>query len=295
MSGDDVYLTYSRGDGSDPIAFGLDEPYILLGVQGLSSTLSTPATVKTPGQAGERAFDSIVGARTVALQVQITSETVAEHWIHREALARTFAAEPLRDPTASVVMGELRLHRGDAVDLSLPALPRNAPADVNITPVVSRFDIELFAPDPYWRELVEQTVTLEEGGGFEFPLEHAFEMPTLNASAEVTNAGQVAAPILIRFYGELTAPKLENTTTGEAIEFSTFVDAGEFLEVSTEGGNKYAELDVAGVRTNKMADLNLAIADFLWLPPGVSTLAFSAGANVSGRCIVTWRQRYAGV
>jgi hypothetical protein len=292
----EIAIEWARGDGSPPITFGMSGPYYLIGFDGLSSTLAEPVTVKAPGAAGDRAYDAVIGGRTITMQIEVNSDDPATHWTDRRALARAFAVEPLRDAAAILEPGELRVSLGDGTTLALPALPRLTPADTNITPIVSRFDCELYAPDPYWRDLVERSTGLEEQNGFTFPLEHPFTMETNNASGTVENLGHVATPIVVRFYGELTGPRLTNETTGEAIEFSTAVPAGSYLEVSTAGGRKYAELvDGAGNRENRMADLNLAIADFLWLPPGESVLAFVAASNVSGSAVVTYRQRYAGV
>lgn len=292
----DVFLTFARGDGSEAITFDIGGPYYLLGVQGLSSTSAEPVTVKAPGKVGERAFDSLVSGRTVSLQIEVNSDDIPTHWADRERLTRAMAAEPLRDPGDAFGLGELRLYRGDAVVLALPAFPRQAPADTNISPIVTRFDCELFAPDPYWRELVERVSTLETAIGFTWPLTFPLTMPTNNTEITVANLGQVATPLVVRWYGDLEGPRLTNESTGEVLEFTTAVAADEYLEVSTEHGNKYAELvDPAGTRTNVMGDLNLAMADFFWLRPGEVRLRFEAAVNNSGRAIVTYRQRYAGV
>jgi phage-related protein len=125
-------------------------------------------------------------------------------------------------------------------------------------------------------------------------------MPTYNVVSTVTNAGTVAAPPMIRIYGDCTTPTITNQTTGATLALTGHILAGDYLEIITDYGLKsITYVTAAGVRSNAMSWLNIAgatVPDMFWsLIPGLNTIGFAAATNISGLARLYWRQRYSGL
>jgi hypothetical protein len=122
------------------------------------------------------------------------------------------------------------------------------------------------------------------------------QVAPLRLAQAVANDGDVDAPVTARLYGDVTTARIRNLTTGEELEITGHIAAGEYVEVSTAFGDKRVELVViaTGVRTAVMDRINLAKPDFWSLRPGLNLVTFEADVNVSGRAELYWRQRQSG-
>ncbi|MFC6038432.1 hypothetical protein ACFPYN_03085 [Paenisporosarcina macmurdoensis] len=82
------------------------------------------------------------------------------------------------------------------------------------------------------------------------------------------------------FEGPATSPiRIENETTGEFIEVSQSLLAGEKLWISTEFGKKRVDrIAVDGTRTNAFNYINLA-STFFQLESGNNLLTYSTGED----------------
>jgi hypothetical protein len=161
---------------------------------------------------------------------------------------------------------------------------------------IAPFDIEWLAPEPYWRAVADIQVLFTGAGGFGFAVTFPLEMTSNNVQVEIANDGDVDAPVTARLYGDATTTRIRNLTTGEELEITGHIAAGEYVEVSTAFGDKRVELVVigTGVRTPAMDRINLAKPDFWSLRPGLNLVTFEADVNVSGRAELYWRQRQSG-
>lgn len=298
MSGVASIEWYPAG-GGPKLVIGPAWPYKLRDVQGIETTLSQPLSRKNPSQHGVTAVDVDIPARIVSVQLQVAAETEAELWEARRALSRALTAIPAR-PGADVETGILRLLRGGGLDpLEVEALPRNSPVGTKHKGLpLYEADLEFEAAYPFWRETSDASLTFAQAdGGFEWDLEFPLEMIANNVEQEVDNTGDIDAPILVRLYGECTTARFINATTGETLEITGAIAADEYVEVNTAYGQKSVTLVDTGTgdRTNAMDRLNLDLADFWSLRPGINVVRFEADTNVSGSASLLWRQRYSGV
>jgi len=283
-------------DGSAKVTFTRSWPFKLRDIQGIDATLAQVLSRKNPSQTGATAVDVEVGVRVVPIQLQVAAETEEGLWALRRQLVRALVASPAR-PGESVALGTLRLLRGDLPAIELRAVPRNSPQGSKSKGIpLYEADLEFEAPYPYWRDTVDQSVNFAQtDGGFEFELEFPLEMVGNNVEQEVDNMGDVDAPIRVQLHGDCTVARFINVTTGETLEVSGQIEAGDYIEVTTGYGEKDVVLvESDGTRSSAMARLNLDLADFWSLRPGLNTIRFEADTNVSGTARLFWRQRYAG-
>ena len=295
-------MEYFSPNGEGPILFGYDPPYGLVRFDGLGDTRANPVTSRGPSQRGSTLRDVEVTERVISITVSVQAVDGRDitYWRLRSALDRALVIEPgsFGNPPA---MGLLRFYKdGGEPPLELPCVPRNSPQYGTAGPYWVDADIEFVAPYPFPRETQDRVFNVAGSGGFEFPIEMTsvgFEMPSYNITVPVQNTGDVRAPVLVRFYGDVTNPVLYNDTTGEHIDYIGQILASEYLEINTEYGNKYAEKVViaTGVRTNVMGNINWVVSKFWSLQRGTNNVRFAASVNAGGYGNVYWRQRYGGM
>lgn len=263
----------------------------LLRAAGLEAPPLEAVTTKGPGQPGETALDVLVSPRVVTCQAILQG---ADPWAQRDELGAAFAVEPLRSGQ-ELRLGRLRaIREAPLPPVEVEALVRSSA--FTRSGVIHALDVEFYAPSPWWRAPEDTLLRFEEDGGFTFETTLPLAMPTFNIEQTVVNPGNVSAPVLMRLYGEVTNPRVLNDTTGEVLELTGAVAAGEYLEVDTRFGGKRVELVLAdGTRSNALDRVNLASADFMQLLPGANILRFEADVNVSGRADLYYRPRWAGI
>lgn len=286
------------GGASIVLTTGNDAAYRLLNLEGIGPLSINPQSIKSPSQVGVTAVDAIVPARTVVAQLLMQAGSSADMWPLRTALARAMVQAPVRRGE-TLTLGRLRLTSDGRPALELDVLPRSGEIErPRGRGFLQAADLEWLAPNPYWRETSDSRLDFTtDSGGFEFELEYPLDMTSNNVEQEVDNQGDVDAPVLIRIYGEVDTARMINVTTGETIEISGVIEDDEYIEIQTGFGQKAVTLVNTGtlVRTNAMDRLNLALADFWSLRPGLQTVKFEADLNTSGRAELFWRQRYSGV
>jgi hypothetical protein len=285
-------------DGSPQVRFttGAAAPLRLLRLEGTEPVTVEPVTVKSPNQPGATALDVVVPPRVVTLAGLLQAATPAAAWDLRAALLRSFVQQPTR-LGETYALGRLRVTLDGRPPLELRALARSSHVERPTgTKAIAPFDFEWLAPEPYWRAIADTQVLFTGTGGFAFGVEFPLEMTSNNVEVEIANLGDVDAPITARLYGDVTTARIRNLTTGEELEISGQIEAGEYIEVSTAFGDKRVEqvIIATGERTAVMDRINLAKPDFWALRPGLNVVTFEADVNVSGRAELYWRQRQSG-
>lgn len=291
-------LVYYSADGSRSVILGGDDsPYLLLGYEGLLSTLSVPQTTRGPGQTGVTLLDAAVEGRTVALQLLIVASSAEELWQLRQELAAALATPPARHGQPAQ-LGAIRLERDGQEALELPAVPRGSPAESKLAGVLAVYiDVEFYCPEPYWQAVSEESALLATGGaGFSYPFTYPLTYPSNSLELEVVNRGSVDAPPLVRIYGQCVDPRISNLSTGEALRVMGTVNAGDYLEIETAYGRKsITYVASSGTRTNWLDHLDLQNDSFWHLRPGVNRVRFDVASGTGHKAIVIWRPRWAGV
>lgn len=285
-SGDPVEIQFTTGTTA---------PYRLLDLKGLEPVQVNPLSIKSPNQPGDTAVDVVVPGRVVTLTGMVQASSVAQAWGLRATLAQALAQQPTR-LGETYALGRLRVTVDGRTPLELECVPRSVALERPTLKSIVPFDLEFYAPFPYWREISDTQILFTAAGGFTWDLTFSLAMPSNNVQVDIDNVGDVDTPILARLYGDITTGRIKNLTTGETLEITGNLPATKYWEVNTAFGSKYVrEYTIAtGVYVSAMSKINLALPDFWSLRPGLNTVKFEADINTSGRAELYWRTRYSG-
>ncbi|MEM9521557.1 MAG: hypothetical protein AAGA37_19765 [Actinomycetota bacterium] len=159
--------------------------------------------------------------------------------------------------------------RGDALTI-----------DRGFTLGTARDVFQLHATDPRIYDDVESqaSVLLASGaGGLTWPLTWPLDWGSTRLGLKsVINDGNAAAGARFTMYGPVTNPRVENITTGQTIELSLQIAAGEFVEVNTALG-----VVLLNGTASRFSALTVGSELFL-LQPGVNEIRYAANASGIG-------------
>jgi len=264
-------------------------------VAGMEGLAIKPMTLKSPGQSGETALDLLVPSRTITVSGILQATTNDALWILRRQIINVLAEQPVRSG-ATLQLGYLQLTRNGQPTLQLQCVPVNIamprPAG---TMGMCAFDIEFYAPYPFWTDTYDTYLNFSAAGGNGANVQFPLTMATNNISQDVINSGDVDAPMLVTINGGCTNPNFTNNTTGEVIALVGALAAGDYIVIDTTFGSKSVTLYHLGVGTSAMSWVNLATTTFWQLRPGLQNVGFTASLNPSGSVVATYRRRYSGI
>lgn len=158
---------------------------------------------------------------------------------------------------------------------------------------VKDWQVALRAADAVLYGAATQTVTtlpIIGLGGLLLPLVFPIDLSGSVAGGDpATNSGDAATFPLLRVYGPITQPILENLTTGEAIVFSGTIATGEYVEVNT--ATRDVTFGVAGGSAYFLLDR--AQTSFWSMPPGTTQMRLRCSAfSDDARLVVTYSNAY---
>jgi len=165
--------------------------------------------------------------------------------------------------------------------------------------------VKLYAPDPTWYDpsesSAEWTLAIQDELSFpaEFPI--SFGNDAIAETVAVAYSGTWLAYPIVTFTGPIDAPSIRNITTGEKLELSYTVSAGESVIIDTRYGNKTVRNN-SGVNliSYLSSDSDLATFHIAADPEAEDgeNLLFASGTDAifgqtSIRC--EWNDRYIGI
>ena len=273
--------------------------YLLTGIDGIGHAAVARISERGPMQHGESDLGYRLQPRHIALALMARGGDRAA-WFVRRAEIMNF----LRASDAPV---QLRLARGGwirQIDCYLSGEMAMAP-DNRLAPLWQGVGIELVAPDPTWYDPAPVTLQFDGGGGEATTVPTL--VPTMVGSSELSETRQIAydgsweaAPV-VRVVGPIQGARIENTSTGEKLDFAgVTIAAGHWYEIDCRYG-RASVIDDAGA--NKIADLSadsnlstFAIRAHPDVLDGKNALRV-AGTNISAATLVrlTYHERYVGV
>ena len=129
-------------------------------------------------------------------------------------------------------------------------------------------------------------------GGFSFPFSFPFSLGTVGWTQTVTNAGDMKSPPTITIVGEVSHPRITNTTTGKYIELCGVL-AGETVVINCTTGK--ITKTVGGVTSNAMHYMTMD-SDFLTVLSGANTITYTATTGIVGTTVTfQFYDRYSGI
>lgn len=244
-------------------------PLRLSGTDGFSDAEYTVNTTQSTGQDGETYLSSTANKRNIVITADIFSDY--QSWGDR---LRSFF-QPRRWGTVYAYDG------GDGRKIAYQV----EKIDIEETDTVRDATISLICPDPVWKALEDETVSMARvEGDIEFPAELAeeFTVSRRNESvmATIDNDSNTARGLTIIFEasGTVTNPILIEATRQERLQVSVTMHSGDILTVTTGLNNKRVLLTSGGATTNVN---NKWVYGSTWLQaePGRNIYRYTAGAG----------------
>lgn len=276
-------------------------PYVFESISGIGAVNAATAIHAPAGLDGALYHGLKLEPREVTLNLHVYGDSRRSMYENRLELIRRLSSSLNRDGAMGVLWYE-----NDFGRWWLPAIVLQGPRESgrrksNYFPV----QIVFYAPDPAWREA---TATIDRlaylAGGFKFPL----SIPAVDQqspgvrfgargyAANIFNAGDVPAPLLLEITGTAIRPKIELTKTGEFMAVNRELEAGDLLTISTVRGQKHATITRAiGTIENAMSYID-SESTWLQLQPGLNELTYSSGDDTTtATVIIQTYSRYSGV
>lgn len=160
--------------------------------------------------------------------------------------------------------------------------------------------LQLSIPAGVWESITLNSYLIRPLGsnemGVTFPITFPVTWDPANSGGaqEVTVGGTRLAPMIVRIYGDQTAPVLSDVDTGEKLSFTALgglsIPLGSYVEIDFQAGTAL----VNGTPGNSVYQyIDFAISDWWFLRPGqINRLAVTASASDgSAQVVVEFRNR----
>lgn len=282
-----LIYTNSRGDS---IELGQSAPFFVTNIEGFSNVDNIINTIKSPNQDGETEVNSTLSSRNLVIQGEYYTR---DRQGGRDKLIKVFNPK---------LQGRLRYENANLIK-EIICKPEKTPSISSTNKATVPFIINLFAANPYWRDI--QTKKEEIAiwrGAFEFPLEiieEGIELGCREPSliVNVFNKGDVSCGMKIQFKALATVvnPSLFNVNTREYFKINKIMEAGEVITVTTNFQNKRVELNKNGIVTNAFNWIDLQ-STFLQLDVGDNLLRYDAEIGLENLEVnIYYTPQYLGV
>src|SRR5436190_22227425 len=265
-------------------------PYALDTLEGLfGSPEIVSSDLPRVSRSGMVAGTDYYRGRTVTITVNVYADDATTFNTAVANLGRAFAA-PLATPLplSFTIPG---ISDGLAAILNLRPRKLSAPYAVGtIGGRSAQVAVELYATDPLIYSAAETVAAIglsTSGVGLQFNLTFnlSFGGATSFGGAVLLNSGSATAPAVIRINGPVTNPTVRNVTTGQSLNLTTTLVAGEFVNLDTSART---------VMLNGTADRYSLLTTPQWwgLVPGLNEIRYFADVTVASISIVTYRSAW---
>lgn len=165
--------------------------------------------------------------------------------------------------------------------------------------------VKLYAPDPTWYDPDTNSATwslsIQDELSFPASFPISFGGDAINESVDVDYPGTWLAYPIVTFTGPIVAPAIRNVTTGEKLELSYTVSAGESVTIDTRYGYKTVQNNSGtNLISYLSSDSDLATFHIAADPEavdGANTLFASGSGAIFGQTSIRaeWNDRYIGI
>lgn len=271
------------------------EPYILESVEGLGATASRTATVTGAYQNGESLRGLLKAKRAVDLRISVRGRDRADLYTKRRELAGVLAAEKSFDGRSSARL----IYENDAGSWWTWAVPDGGlEGGKRAADYIVSASLSFLCESAYWFSAqAREAAFLYTGDGFTLPYKHPVSFGSRDFALDVTNDGQVAAPLEITIRGQGEQPAIRNATTSERLMLTALLPVGSTLNINTDPARLDATItDAAGERgAYGLLSIDTPLSAFR-LAPGVNRLIYEpGGAAAQSEILLRWFDRFEGV
>lgn len=269
------------------ITFNYTGDYLIDGYSGLSAAEVSPITRSGYLQNGVSLFGVNMGIRIINLSFFVSSASMAQTYQRRSELASIF--NPL--------LGQgILTYTNDYLSRKIDVLPTNIPEPKNKYGTLQRYELTLTAHNPLWYQTAENAILLSAYTGVHYPMKFnsSIRFESIGSYADLTNSGDVEAPIRAEFRNAAENPTVALNATGSFIKVTTSISNGEKLIINTAYGNKTADvvrIDGTTENANNLVDYE---STYFNLPVGKNRINFSTTSGTP-QVFIYWRNWYIGV
>lgn len=288
-----VYVT------PDGVTFPLSAPLFLLQEDGYGMPPLEYVTERGPFQHGETVKDYFLRPRVVQLIVRRNGCSRAEYWNIRAQLLDMLrpGRGALQSPPSP---GTLRKYLSNGSVRELLVYTSEGPGFASHSP--DQWDqwsvqdtIRFTAYDPVARDPVVQSRSyVSTGPGGTFPITFPWLFGSFGiGTQDIVYAGSFLTFPTITINGPVVSPLIKNITTGEKIQFTFTLAAGETVIVDLSYGRKtVTKNDGTNLIGFVSSDSNIAT---FHLNPGLNQMQITAtGTSNISSFVLTWFNRYIG-
>lgn len=284
-----------EGDGLDTLLID-DSIGIYAQALDLGDAVTRVVAIDAPDADGTIDTTTFVGARNVTLSVILYPDV--DLWDLRHRL-RAFTAPRLR-PIMYVQLAvgapeqRIQLRRSQYSDI-IGDGPRAA---TQRDPEAAVITVQWVAPLGILESTDLHVVNIYASGGatagrtYSLTFSRTYPASAAIGSGIAHNSGNVDAYPLIRLYGPLTEPVIDNDTQGKSLTFvGLTIAAGDFLEIDTRAKTILLNGDPANSRYDK---LSYPASEWWTLSPGDNSIRFHPATYTEATTVaeLSWRDAY---
>lgn len=285
----------------DGVQYMFSAPTFVLQEDGLGMPPIEYVTQRGPFQDGESVKNLFLRPRTLQMVVRRNGCSKAEYWNIRAVLLDIL--RPRRGtPPVTNLPGILRKYMANGAVREWEVFTTEGPSfPSHSTEVWDQWSVQdtirFTAYNPLARDpkIQSRTYSLVGAASAVFPITFPYTFATFGAGADsVVVAGTWETFPTFTITGPLTAPFIRNVTTGEQMQFSFNLLAGQTAFVDLSYGNKTVTLN-DGTSLLGLMDPTSDIGTF-HLVSGTNVLqVFATGAAANSTIVMQWYNRYIGV
>jgi len=291
-------VTFTNANG-ESIVWATDSATYRLRSFDMTPLVDTPQTSQGYQQEGYSYEEAHAEARDGIIRCTVFGTSFADMYEKRREIKRIM--NPKLGEGMIVYVNDY-ITEGWALTVKVDAEP-NFPTDgENFGSNFMFGSVSITAYEPYWHDIDDTEVDffgLTDAFYWETPtyFDGAFYLGEVSsASKNVTNIGDVPAPLTIEWTGAATNPKITLENTGEYILLIRVLTSDEKLIITTGYGEKnvYIQTISTGAITEDFSIVD-EDSDLYMLPVGTSTISLSADSGASTAAVkIKYKNQYIG-
>lgn len=263
--------------------------FIIVPVDGLEYPTLDVSSYPLSGDNGMRIAAILTRERRIVLRGVLRGGCVDDIYAMRKTIAT--ACLPNQNDDNSVSPVSMRIVTTDN-DYTISVYVNKFVAPL-IAGTYCEYLIDIIAEDYaiYSTSQTQSTVTKSTGGGLSIPFTIPFSFEGgVDGSVAMTNNGDVLSYPTIVFTGDLTNPRLTNTSSGLFLQINTTINTGEYVAINMK--NKTV---IRNGSTNLMSSVT-SNSSFWGIEPGENVLVLTSGNdNDAGYATVTFKSAYSSI
>ena len=290
-------ITIKGSSGTTEFDYRSTSPYYIVALQqpSMDNTEVRSYEQVKPGEEGIADYEDFLGAEKIVLRLIIKgkSRTYLNNGIN--AVREAFHPKAVYYATDND-NGYLPLNFTETgqTAIKIDCIPYKLPSvkEVKNQGLTAKIDVFLQAKYPFRKSQTGKSLTLQTAiatGGSGYPLDYpvGYSTPTGSINGDAINSGDLPAIPLVVIHGPAIGSRLENTTTGEFIDFTDDMNIADGVTLTIDF-EKATAVDSNG--NNQLQNLTSA-SKFFKIEPGTNTLQW-INNNVDGYCVITWNDIY---